>query len=102
MRRLLLVLISALVLTTPGFTADKRPNIVFILADDLGWRDLSGEGSDYYESPYCVVAPTGKAYCAAETEPRPDLCPAPSAPSGEIEWTCDGTGRRRRHHSGGL
>ena len=30
----------------------KRPNIVFILADDLGWRDLSNEGSTYYESPH--------------------------------------------------
>ncbi|MEE3219356.1 MAG: sulfatase-like hydrolase/transferase, partial [Planctomycetota bacterium] len=29
----------------------QRPNIVFILADDLGWRDLSCEGSAYYESP---------------------------------------------------
>ena len=29
-----------------------RPNIVFILADDLGWRDLSNEGSTYYESPH--------------------------------------------------
>lgn len=29
----------------------QRPNVIFILADDLGWRDLSGEGSDYYESP---------------------------------------------------
>ncbi len=28
-----------------------RPNIVFILADDLGWRDLSCEGSPIYESP---------------------------------------------------
>ncbi len=28
-----------------------RPNVVFILADDLGWRDLSGEGSVFYESP---------------------------------------------------
>ena len=27
------------------------PNIVFILADDLGWRDLSCEGSTFYESP---------------------------------------------------
>ena len=33
-----------------AFAAD-RPNIVFILADDLGWRDLSIEGSTFYESP---------------------------------------------------
>lgn len=31
--------------------AADRPNIVFILADDLGWRDLSNEGSAFYESP---------------------------------------------------
>jgi len=29
----------------------KRPNIVFILADDLGWRDLGVEGSAFYRSP---------------------------------------------------
>lgn len=29
----------------------KKPNVVFILADDLGWRDLSNEGSSFYESP---------------------------------------------------
>ncbi len=31
--------------------AAEKPNIVFILADDLGWKDLSNEGSTYYESP---------------------------------------------------
>lgn len=31
--------------------ADTRPNIVFILADDLGWTDLGCMGSDYYETP---------------------------------------------------
>lgn len=30
----------------------EKPNVVFILADDLGWRDLSNEGSTFYESPH--------------------------------------------------
>jgi len=29
----------------------EEPNVLFILADDLGWRDLSVEGSTFYESP---------------------------------------------------
>ena len=32
-------------------TNQTRPNIVFILADDLGWMDTSLYGSDYYETP---------------------------------------------------
>lgn len=31
--------------------SDAPPNVVFILADDLGWRDLSCSGSTFYESP---------------------------------------------------
>ena len=29
----------------------KRPNIVLFLADDLGWTDLSCQGSKYYRTP---------------------------------------------------
>jgi arylsulfatase A-like enzyme len=42
----------ALVLFAALSVGAERPNIVFILADDLGWRDLSNEGSTYYESPH--------------------------------------------------
>lgn len=28
-----------------------RPNIVFVLADDLGWKDTGFNGSDFYETP---------------------------------------------------
>ena len=28
-----------------------QPNIIFILIDDMGWRDLGGYGSAFYETP---------------------------------------------------
>jgi len=30
----------------------KRPNIVLIYIDDLGWKDLGVMGSDYYQTPH--------------------------------------------------
>ena len=48
----LLIVIAVFLSIQLGNEADGRePNIVFVLADDLGWRDLSGEGSTFYESP---------------------------------------------------
>lgn len=35
-----------------GELPDQRPNIVIILADDLGWTDLACTGSDFYETPH--------------------------------------------------
>lgn len=32
--------------------AARRPNLVFILADDLGWRDLGCFGSSFYQTPH--------------------------------------------------
>lgn len=36
---------------TAAEEAAKRPNIVFIMADDLGYTDLACYGSKYYETP---------------------------------------------------
>ena len=35
----------------PAISQHELPNIVFILADDLGWTDLGCTGSDFYETP---------------------------------------------------
>ncbi|MCA9168625.1 MAG: sulfatase-like hydrolase/transferase, partial [Planctomycetales bacterium] len=37
--------------TSPTPTANSRPNIVFVLADDLGWTDTGTYGSSFYETP---------------------------------------------------
>jgi arylsulfatase A-like enzyme len=48
-----LILFSLTFLTPISSQAAElpKPNIVFILADDLGWTDLGCQGSPYYESP---------------------------------------------------
>jgi arylsulfatase A-like enzyme len=43
-------LAAALVLVCPAVAAD-RPNIILILADDLGWADTDLDGLGYYETP---------------------------------------------------
>ena len=42
---------ACLALLSPLCHAADRPNIVFILADDLGYTDLGCYGSKYYETP---------------------------------------------------
>jgi arylsulfatase A-like enzyme len=49
-RALLLVLLALFALSSAARPAE-RPNIVFILADDLGYTDVGCMGSKYYETP---------------------------------------------------
>jgi len=44
----------------------RRPNIVVILADDLGWRDLGCFGSTFYETPHLdALARQGMKFTSA-------------------------------------
>ena len=47
---LLVLLVSATYKASSRPTGEK-PNIVLILIDDLGWKDLSCMGSNYYQTP---------------------------------------------------
>src|SRR6516164_1614186 len=48
---LVIVLLAGWVMPGPAAAAERKPNIVFILADDLGWTDVGCMGSKYYETP---------------------------------------------------
>lgn len=49
--RRLLPLFALALATAPAFAAERPPNVVLFLVDDLGWRDLGCYGSRFYETP---------------------------------------------------
>lgn len=51
MTRASLLLIFAAFAGAAGAAESDRMNVVFILIDDLGWKDLGCYGSDYYRTP---------------------------------------------------
>lgn len=48
---LLLLALFACSPPTADSEAPQRPNVLFILVDDLGWKDLGCYGSEFYETP---------------------------------------------------
>jgi arylsulfatase A-like enzyme len=46
----------------------KRPNVVFFLVDDLGWKDVGFMGSTFYETPHIdKLAAEGMVFTSAYT-----------------------------------
>ncbi len=52
-RHSVIAVVGACLLAVPALlSAAERPNVVLILADDLGWTDLGCQGSDLYRTPH--------------------------------------------------
>lgn len=70
----------------------KKPNFLFILVDDLGWKDLGCYGSDFYETPNIDrLAAEGMKFTDAYT-----ACPVSSPTrfsimTGKYPWRHDAT-----------
>lgn len=67
--RLFLLLLTVGVAVTAA--AERPPNIVLIVADDLGWTDTSVYGSEYYETPHIdALARQGMRFTQAYASPN--------------------------------
>ena len=53
MKQIFLVIFPVIILLAGGTSCkkDDPPNIVFVLIDDMGWKDMGCSGSEYYETP---------------------------------------------------
>jgi len=67
MKKLITGIVGVLFWSGLSFAADK-PNVLFIMIDDLGWKDVGFMGSTYYETPNVdKIAQTGMVFMNAYT-----------------------------------
>ena len=48
-------LVLLLLVVPPAYAQTQRPNIVFIVADDIGYADLGFQGSTDIQTPTSIV-----------------------------------------------
>lgn len=85
-------------------TTTSKPNILFILADDLGYNDVSCMGSNYYETPNIdkiaqkgMIFTNGYAACQVCSPSRASLMTGKSpARHGITDWIGAKTGENWR------
>jgi arylsulfatase A-like enzyme len=85
-------------------TTPQKPNILFILADDLGYHDLSCTGSTYYETPHIdriaaegMIFTEGYAACQVCSPSRASIMSGKfAARHGITDWIGARTGEEWR------
>ncbi|HAV14004.1 MAG TPA: N-acetylgalactosamine 6-sulfate sulfatase (GALNS) [Opitutae bacterium] len=56
-------LLCSLFLFAHGIIASEKPNVIMIIVDDMGWRDLGCYGSELYQTPHIdKLAANGLSY----------------------------------------
>ena len=99
---IMLFFISCKIKKSPTVKEVKKPNIVFILADDLGAKDLGYSGSQYYETPNIdaiasegVEFTQGYAACQVCSPSRASLITGQyPARHGVTDWIGAATGQK--------
>lgn len=89
---------------TPAEETAAKPNVLFILADDLGYHDLSSMGSKYYETPNIdriansgMIFTDGYAACQVCSPSRASIMSGKSpARHGITDWIGARTGTEWR------
>ena len=68
---------AALLALSATAAPDAQPNVIFILVDDMGWKDLGVYGSDYHQTPHIdrfasdgVVFTNGYSACTVSSPTR--------------------------------
>jgi Sulfatase len=70
--------LAVVLFASAAFAADRKPNVVFIMADDLGWTDLGCQGSKYYKTPHIdKLAAGGLRFTSGTPAGRTASRPAP-------------------------
>jgi arylsulfatase A-like enzyme len=68
MTRSLLILLGSAIVGGLSHAQTTKPNVVYIMADDLGWTDLGCQGSKYYRTPHIdKLAAGGLRFTSAYT-----------------------------------
>ena len=105
------IALSFIASAASAFAQDsKQPNIVFILADDLGYKDLSCTGSRFYETPNIdaiynrsMVFTNGYAACAVSSPSRASILTGQfPVRHGITDWIGEASGeewRKQNRHT---
>ena len=83
----------------------EHPNVLFILADDFGWNDLSCMGSKYYETPNLdriaangIMFTNAYAACQVSSPSRASIMTGKYTPRHRItDWIGEASGEKWRN-----